>query len=50
MTLNDVILLLHPVFAVVVVFPLIGMVLNRSILTRRRRLQTSPGKVKFLLR
>lgn len=47
MTLNDVILLLHPVFAVVVVFPLIGMVLNRSILTRRRRLQTSPGKSKI---
>lgn len=47
MTLDDVILLLHPVLAVVVVFPLIGMVLNRSILTRRRRLKTSPGKSKI---
>lgn len=44
MSLDDVILLLHPALAVVVVFPLIGIVLNRAILTRRRRLQTPSGK------
>lgn len=45
MALDDVILLLHPALAVVVVFPLIGMVLNRAILTRRRRLQTGKSKI-----
>ncbi len=43
MALDDLILLLHPALAVVVVFPLIGMVLNRAWLTRSRRLQTAAG-------
>jgi MFS family permease len=43
MELRDVILLLHPFFAVVVVFPLIGIVVNRALQTRQRRLQTASG-------
>ncbi|MGF1601024.1 MAG: DUF4079 domain-containing protein [Thermosynechococcaceae cyanobacterium] len=43
MALDDIILLLHPALAVVVVFPLIGMVLNRAWLTRTRRLETTAG-------
>jgi sulfite exporter TauE/SafE len=38
-----VILLLHPVIAVVFVFPLIGIVVNRALQTRQRRLQTATG-------
>jgi MFS family permease len=44
MELRDVILLLHPFVAVVVVFPLIGIVLNRALQTRQRRLQTASGE------
>jgi MFS family permease len=40
---RDTILLLHPFIAVIVVFPLIGIVLNRAIQTRQRRLQVSTG-------
>lgn len=38
---NDLILLLHPAIAAVVVFPLIGMVVNMAWQTRARRLQTA---------
>ena len=38
---QDLILLLHPIAAIVVVFPLLGIVLNRAIQTRQRRLQTA---------
>jgi hypothetical protein len=45
---RDAILLAHPVLAVVVVFPLIGIIVNRAILVRQRRLQTgSTGKSKI---
>jgi drug/metabolite transporter (DMT)-like permease len=48
MALDDIILLLHPALAVTVVFPLIGMVLNRAWLTRERRLQSATdGKSKI---
>jgi hypothetical protein len=43
MEFKDVILLLHPIIAVVVVFPLIGIVVNRALQTRQRRLQTAAG-------
>ncbi len=35
--------LLHPIIAIVIVFPLIGIALNRSWLTRQRRLQSASG-------
>ncbi|MBW4593706.1 MAG: DUF4079 domain-containing protein [Brasilonema angustatum HA4187-MV1] len=45
---RDVILLLHPVIAVTVVFPLIGIVVNRALQTRQRRLETkATGKSKI---
>ncbi|MBP5972436.1 DUF4079 domain-containing protein [Brasilonema sp. CT11] len=45
---RDVILLLHPVIAVIVVFPLIGIVVNRALQTRQRRLETkATGKSKI---
>jgi MFS family permease len=48
MEFRDVILLLHPVITVVVVFPLIGIVVNRALQTRQRRLQTAAaGKSKI---
>ncbi|MBW4518475.1 MAG: DUF4079 domain-containing protein [Scytolyngbya sp. HA4215-MV1] len=48
MEFRDVILLLHPFVAVVVVFPLIGIVVNRALQTRQRRLQTATeGKSKI---
>ncbi|MBK1989360.1 DUF4079 domain-containing protein [Sphaerospermopsis aphanizomenoides BCCUSP55] len=48
MTLKDIILLLHPVIAVTVVFPLIGIVLNRALQVRQRRLETiATGKSKI---
>lgn len=48
MELKDVILLLHPAFAVIVVFPLIGIVVNRALQVRQRRLQTATdGKSKI---
>ncbi|MEA5571368.1 DUF4079 domain-containing protein [Calothrix sp. UHCC 0171] len=48
MEAKDVILLLHPVFAVIIVFPLIGIVVNRALQTRQRRLETkATGKSKI---
>ena len=48
MAFKDTILLLHPVLAVIIVFPLIGVVLNRALQTRQRRLQTATqGKSKI---
>lgn len=45
---HDVILLLHPAIAVAVVFPIIGIVVNRAWQTRQRRLQTlADGKSKI---
>ena len=44
MEFSDAILLLHPVIAIVVVFPLIGIVVNRAFQTRQRRLQTVKGE------
>jgi MFS family permease len=41
---RDTILLLHPLIAVTVVFPLLGTVMNRALQTRQRRLQVSTGK------
>jgi MFS family permease len=43
---RDTILLLHPFIAVTVVFPLLGMVMNRAIQTRQRRMQLSTGAKK----
>jgi membrane protein YdbS with pleckstrin-like domain len=40
---RDTILLLHPFFAVTVVFPLIGLVVNRALQARQRRLQLATG-------
>jgi Protein of unknown function (DUF4079) len=39
MELRDMILLLHPTIAVLVVFPLLGIVMNKAWQTRERRLQ-----------
>jgi hypothetical protein len=48
MTMKDIILLLHPTIAVTVVFPLIGIVLNRALQVRQRRLETvATGKSKI---
>jgi Protein of unknown function (DUF4079) len=48
MELKDALLLLHPAIAVIVVFPLIGIVVNRALQTRQRRLETkSSGKSKI---
>lgn len=44
MDLKDFFALVHPAIAVVVVFPLIGIVLNRALLVRKRRLQTATGE------
>lgn len=46
---RDTILLLHPFIAVIVVFPLIGIVINRAIQTRQRRLQVSTGAKSAIL-
>lgn len=43
MELKDAFALLHPAIAIVVVFPLLGIVLNRAMLTRQRRLQAQDG-------
>ncbi len=40
---EDIVALLHPLLAVVLVFPLIGMVANFAWQTRQRRLQTKKG-------
>ena len=48
MEFKDAILLLHPVIAVLVVFPTIGIVVNRALQTRQRRLETkATGKSKI---
>lgn len=48
METNDLIALIHPVIAVAIVFPLIGMVVNFAWQTRQRRLQTAgEGKSKI---
>ncbi len=44
MELKDTLALIHPAIAIGFVFPLIGMVINRSWLTRQRRLQTKSGE------
>ena len=44
MELQDIFALLHPAIAITVVFPLIGIVVNRALLTRQRRLQTKEGQ------
>ncbi|MEG3849365.1 DUF4079 domain-containing protein [Microcoleus sp. herbarium19] len=44
MELQDTLALLHPAIAIIVVFPLIGIVLNRALLTRQRRLQVADGE------
>ena len=44
MELQDTWALLHPAIAILVVFPLIGIVLNRALLTRQRRLQVADGE------
>ncbi len=43
MELRDMILLLHPTIAVLVVFPLLGIVMNKAWQTRERRLQSLVG-------
>lgn len=43
MNFRDTILLLHPVMAVAVVFPLLGIVVNRALQVRQRRLQAIKG-------
>ena len=45
MVAKDFVLLLHPAFAVIIVFPLIGMVVNMAWQTRQRRIQAA-GKSK----
>jgi MFS family permease len=48
MTIQDWILLLHPAISVAVVFPLLGIVVNRALQTRNRRLQLAhDGKSKI---
>jgi len=48
MEFRDAILLLHPAIAVLVVFPLIGIIVNRALQVRQRRLQTlALGKSKI---
>ena len=44
MELIDIFALLHPAIAIIVVFPLIGIVVNRALLTRQRRLQVADGQ------
>ncbi len=40
----DILALIHPAIAVIIVFPLIGIVVNRALLTRQRRLETAEGQ------
>jgi cytochrome c biogenesis factor len=44
MELEDLFALLHPTIAVTIVFPLIGIVVNRAWLVRQRRLQIAEGQ------
>lgn len=41
--LKDTIVLLHPILVVVAVFPLIGLIINRGLQVRQRRLQLASG-------
>jgi hypothetical protein len=43
MELKDIILLLHPVLAITIVFPIIGIVVNKAWQTRQRRLESAEG-------
>ena len=46
--IKDAFTLLHPAIAIVIIFPLIGMVINLAWQTRQRRLQTkADGKSKI---
>jgi Protein of unknown function (DUF4079) len=45
MEFQDVILLLHPAIAVIVVFPLLGVVVNRALQVRQRRLAGGKSKI-----
>ncbi len=47
MELRDAIILLHPAIAVIVVFPLIGIIVNRAFQVRQRRLENLTGKSKI---
>jgi cytochrome bd-type quinol oxidase subunit 2 len=44
MGFQDVFLLLHPAIAILVVFPLLGIVVHRAMQVRSRRLQTTPNQ------
>ena len=44
MELKDALLLLHPIFVVAAVFPLLGIVVNRALQVRQRRLQAAHGE------
>lgn len=44
MQFRDAILLLHPVLAIALVFPILGIVLQRAVQTRQRRLQIAAGE------
>ena len=44
MELRDTLLLLHPVLAVAIVFPLLGIVVNRALQVRQRRQQAAKGE------
>ncbi len=44
MELKDTFALFHPAIAIGFVFPLIGIAVNRAMLTRQRRLQTKSGE------
>jgi ABC-type bacteriocin/lantibiotic exporter with double-glycine peptidase domain len=44
MDIQDTLALLHPAIAIIIVFPLIGIVVNRAWLTLQRRLQTKEGQ------
>ncbi len=43
MDFKDAILLLHPVIVIVIVFPLMGLIANRGLQVRQRRLQLASG-------
>jgi Protein of unknown function (DUF4079) len=44
MEIKDIFALLHPAIAIILVFPLIGIAVNRALLTRQRRLQVADGE------
>lgn len=47
MDIKDFVSIMHPIIAVAVVFPLIGIAVNLAWQTRQRRLQTAEGKSKI---